>query len=131
MRPQQHRNAQPSRSAHGVADAERLAKTDVVVGLSRTHFPDERGNCQRQVGEEDSMKRSQLVLGLACLALAIVIFVFADGLRRFYSGGFFLLMAVVLLLASRRTATGTSASVSSDQEQSVSSTEDEQQQPRQ
>ena len=69
------------------------------------------------------MKRFPLVMGLACLALAIVIFIFADGLRRFYSGGFFLVMAIVLLRASRRTATENSGSVSSDEGPSASSRE--------
>ena len=69
------------------------------------------------------MKRFPLVMGLACLALAIVIFVFADGLRRFYSGGFFLVMAIVLIRASRQAATENSNSVSSDERPSASSRE--------
>jgi hypothetical protein len=39
----------------------------------------------------------QLVLAIACLILAIVIFVLADGARRIYSGGFFALMGIVTL----------------------------------
>ena len=77
------------------------------------------------------MKKSSLVFGLVCLALAIVIFVFADGLKRFYSGGFFLMIAVVIFLASRRIAAGTGASISSDQEQSISSPGDLQKKPEQ
>jgi hypothetical protein len=47
------------------------------------------------------MKRTQLIVGLTCLALSIVIFILADGLRRYYSGGFFLLLAVVFLVNAR------------------------------
>ncbi|MFC1484330.1 hypothetical protein ACFL5M_00715 [Candidatus Neomarinimicrobiota bacterium] len=47
------------------------------------------------------MKKTPLVLSLIGLILAIVIFVFADGLRRYYSGGFFLIMAIVLFISSR------------------------------
>ena len=42
----------------------------------------------------------QIVLGFSCLLLAIVIFIFADGARRFYSGGFFTLIGIVTLLMS-------------------------------
>ena len=42
-----------------------------------------------------------LVLGIACLVLAVVILVFADGARRWYSGAFFAVLGVVLLLNAR------------------------------
>ena len=48
------------------------------------------------------MKPTQLIVGLACLAIAVIIFILADGLRRYYSGGFFLLLSVVFLLTARR-----------------------------
>jgi hypothetical protein len=44
------------------------------------------------------MKKGSLILGLAFLVLATVIFIFAEGLKRYYSGGFFLLLAIVLFL---------------------------------
>jgi hypothetical protein len=50
------------------------------------------------------MRMSSLVLGLVFLILAVVIFIFADGPRRFYSGGFFLILAVFLLVSSRKRA---------------------------
>jgi hypothetical protein len=50
------------------------------------------------------MKPTQLIVGLACLGIAIIIFILADGLRRYYSGGFFLLLSVVFLLTARREA---------------------------
>ncbi len=44
----------------------------------------------------------QLLLAIACLILAVVIFVFADGARRIYSGGFFALVGVVNLLMAMK-----------------------------
>ena len=41
------------------------------------------------------MKKTPLIISLACLALAIVIFVFAEGARAVYSGLFFAMLAVV------------------------------------
>ncbi len=43
------------------------------------------------------MRKLPLVLGLICLAIAAVIFVFAEGARRIYSGVFFLMLAVAIL----------------------------------
>lgn len=40
---------------------------------------------------------SALVIAIACLVIALVIFALADGLRRWYAGGFFLLMGLVML----------------------------------
>jgi hypothetical protein len=48
------------------------------------------------------MSKTAIVLGILCLVLAAVILVFADGLRRWYSGGFFALMGVVMLVNARR-----------------------------
>jgi len=44
----------------------------------------------------------QLILATACVILAIVIFVFAEGARRIYSGGFFALMGLVTLYMATR-----------------------------
>ncbi len=55
-----------------------------------------------QNDRSEIMKRSSLVIGLIFLVLAVVIFIFADGLRRYYSGGFFLMLAVFLIWSSRR-----------------------------
>jgi peptidoglycan/LPS O-acetylase OafA/YrhL len=51
---------------------------------------------------EGWMRTSNTILATACFILAIVIFVFAEGLRVVYSGGFFVLLGVVLLLSGRR-----------------------------
>ena len=40
--------------------------------------------------------------GLGCLVLAVAILVFADGLRRWYSGGFFLVLGLAMMGNSRR-----------------------------
>jgi hypothetical protein len=47
------------------------------------------------------MNKTQLVIGVVCLALAAVIFVFAEGARRIYSGGFFTIIGVVTLLNAK------------------------------
>lgn len=47
------------------------------------------------------MSKTQLVIGVICLALAAVIFVFAEGARRIYSGGFFTVVGAVVLLNAR------------------------------
>jgi di/tricarboxylate transporter len=43
-----------------------------------------------------------LVIAIACLVIALVIFALADGLRRWYSGGFFLFMGLVMLTHAMR-----------------------------
>lgn len=43
-----------------------------------------------------------LIFSLLTFVLAVVVFAFADGLRRWYSGLFFLLMAIVALLNAAR-----------------------------
>jgi hypothetical protein len=48
------------------------------------------------------MKRMALVVGILCIGLAIVILVFADGLRRWYSGLFFALIGTVMLVNAAR-----------------------------
>jgi hypothetical protein len=47
------------------------------------------------------VKKSSLTFGIIFLLLAVVVFIFADGLRRFYSGGFFLILALILFASSR------------------------------
>jgi len=44
------------------------------------------------------MKSAGLWLGILCLVLAVVVFVFAGGLRRWYSGTFFAIMGIVMLV---------------------------------
>lgn len=48
------------------------------------------------------MQNLPLIFGIACLALATAIFVFASGPRRVYSGVFFVMLGVVMLANARR-----------------------------
>jgi hypothetical protein len=48
------------------------------------------------------MSKLALVTGILCCVLAVIIFIFADGLRRWYSGIFFALIGVVTLLQAAR-----------------------------
>jgi hypothetical protein len=48
--------------------------------------------------------------GIACLALAVVIFIVAEGNRRFYSGIFFVLLGMFLITNARRGGTGNKSS---------------------
>lgn len=48
------------------------------------------------------MKTTGLWLGIICLGLAVAVFVFAEGLRRWYSGGFFAVMGIVMLVNAYR-----------------------------
>ncbi len=53
------------------------------------------------------MSKVGLVTGLLFVLLAVIVFVFADGLRRWYSGTFFAIIGAVMLvnaLRSRRVA---------------------------
>jgi hypothetical protein len=47
------------------------------------------------------MSKTQLVIGVICLALAAVIFVFAEGARRIYSGAFFTVLGIVMVLNAK------------------------------
>jgi uncharacterized membrane protein len=47
------------------------------------------------------MNKTQLVIGVVFLALAVVIFVFAEGARRIYSGAFFAIIGVVTVLNAK------------------------------
>jgi hypothetical protein len=48
------------------------------------------------------VQKLPLIVGVAGLALAAVIFVVASGRRRVYSGAFFLMLGVVTLANARR-----------------------------
>ena len=52
--------------------------------------------------KKETLRKLALTVGPASLVLAVVILVFADGLRRWYSGLFFALIGVALLLNARR-----------------------------
>ena len=52
--------------------------------------------------KESSFGKATLVLGVLCIVLALIILVFASGLRRWYSGIFFALIGTVSLLNGRR-----------------------------
>jgi uncharacterized membrane protein len=51
---------------------------------------------------EYKMSKYALIGGILSLIIAVIVFVFADGYRRYYSGIFFVIMGVVLLLQTRR-----------------------------
>lgn len=46
--------------------------------------------------------KMQMLIAVVALILAIVIFVFAEGARRYYSGGFFALVSIVNLLMAMK-----------------------------
>ena len=46
------------------------------------------------------MSKVALVSGILCIVLAVKVFVFADGLRRWYSGIFFAVTGTVLLVSA-------------------------------
>ena len=46
------------------------------------------------------MSKAALVSGIVCIVLAVMVFVFADGLRRWYSGIFFALIGTVMLVSA-------------------------------
>jgi len=48
------------------------------------------------------MSKMALVLGILCLVVMVIVFVFADGPRRWYSGIFFAIMGAVMLLNAVR-----------------------------
>jgi uncharacterized membrane protein len=48
------------------------------------------------------MKKMALTVGILCIVVAVVIFVFASGLRRWYSGLFFAFLGIVSLLNAAR-----------------------------
>jgi uncharacterized membrane protein len=48
------------------------------------------------------MSKMALVVGILGILLALIVFVFADGLRRWYSGIFFAVLGIVMLINARR-----------------------------
>ena len=48
------------------------------------------------------MNRLYLILTVLSLALAVIIFLFADGARRWYSSAFFVVLGVVMLASAKR-----------------------------
>ena len=52
--------------------------------------------------EDEPVKRVTLVAGILCVVAAVIVFVFADGLRRWYSGIFFAVIAAVMLARAAR-----------------------------
>lgn len=48
------------------------------------------------------MNKMAFFVGILCIVLAIVIFIFSDGLRRWYSGIFFALLGTVMLVNAKR-----------------------------
>jgi len=48
------------------------------------------------------MKRLNLILALVSFALAVIIFLFTDGARRWYSSAFFVVLGVVMLVSVKR-----------------------------
>jgi hypothetical protein len=50
------------------------------------------------------MQKAQLFFGIICFALAVIIFAFAGGLRRIYSGVFFLIIGLIMVVNARRKA---------------------------
>ena len=48
------------------------------------------------------MNKLALVAGILCVVAAVIVFVFADGMRRWYSGIFFAVMGAVLLMQTLR-----------------------------
>ena len=52
------------------------------------------------------MPKMPLAISIICLALAAVIFVFADGARRIYAGLFFAMLGIVTLVSAKRAGLG-------------------------
>ena len=48
------------------------------------------------------MNRLNLILALLSFAVAVIIFLFADGARRWYSGAFFVVLGVVMLVSVKQ-----------------------------
>ncbi len=48
------------------------------------------------------MNKLALVLGILCIVVALVVFGYADGLRRWYSGIFFMILGAVALVNAVR-----------------------------
>ena len=46
----------------------------------------------------NTMSKVAVITAIICIVLAVIVFVFADDLRRWYSGIFFAVMALVMLV---------------------------------
>lgn len=51
---------------------------------------------------KETFRKLALTIGPLCFVLAVVILIFADGLRRWYSGLFFAVIGAVILLGALR-----------------------------
>jgi hypothetical protein len=51
---------------------------------------------------KSTMSKVGLVTGILCVVLAVIVFVFADGLRRWYSGIFFAIIGATTLVSALR-----------------------------
>jgi len=56
----------------------------------------------RQFVAEVVLQKTHLILGIFSFFIAAIIFVFGDGLRRWYSGIFFVILGVVLIGNAKR-----------------------------
>ena len=50
----------------------------------------------------NTMSKVALISGILCILMAVIVFIFADGLRRWYSGLFFTVMGLVMLVNTLR-----------------------------
>jgi len=56
----------------------------------------------RRAVAEVVLQKTFLILGIFSFLIAAVIFVFGDGLRRWYSGIFFVILSVALIANAKR-----------------------------
>jgi len=49
-----------------------------------------------------TMSKVALITAIVCIVMAVVVFIFADGLRRWYSGIFFAVMGLAMLVNTLR-----------------------------
>ena len=66
--------------------------------------------CERAIEREmktDAMSKVALCIAILCGVLALIVLVFADGLRRYYSGIFFAVTGTVMLVHALRWRRGT------------------------
>jgi len=52
--------------------------------------------------KKNTISKMSLISSILCFALTVIIFVFADGPRRWYSGIFFAMIGLVMLINNRR-----------------------------
>jgi len=51
---------------------------------------------------KNTMSKVALVTGILCVVLTVVMFLFADGLRRWYTGIFFMIISTVMFVNALR-----------------------------